>query len=122
LRLEDAMKVERRQARGTRNVREPQWLAEMPGHVIDREVDPFGVANCGCRPPFQRCSQDLASAACSDLYDGVNRPFSGDSLMQLGNFSVGLAVKDIGASRAFYEKLGFRQVAGDHRSARAQTA
>jgi lactoylglutathione lyase len=28
-------------------------------------------------------------------------------LMQLGNFSVSLAVKDIGLSRAFYEKLGF---------------
>ena len=33
--------------------------------------------------------------------------------MQLGNFSVSLAVKDIGASRAFYEKLGFRVFAGD---------
>ena len=33
--------------------------------------------------------------------------------MQLGNFSVGLAVKDIAASRAFYEKLGFKQIAGD---------
>ncbi len=27
--------------------------------------------------------------------------------MKLGNFSVSLAVKDIAASRAFYEKLGF---------------
>ena len=33
--------------------------------------------------------------------------------MSLGNFSVSLKVKDIAASRAFYEKLGFRQVAGD---------
>ena len=32
--------------------------------------------------------------------------------MQLGNFSVSLAVKDIAASRAFYEKLGFTQIAG----------
>jgi len=32
--------------------------------------------------------------------------------MELGNFSVSLAVKDIAASRAFYEKLGFKQVAG----------
>jgi catechol 2,3-dioxygenase-like lactoylglutathione lyase family enzyme len=38
---------------------------------------------------------------------------SGDGQMQLGNFSVSLAVKDIAASRAFYEKLGFKQVAGD---------
>ena len=33
--------------------------------------------------------------------------------MRLGNFSMSLAVKDIAASRAFYEKLGFRGVAGD---------
>jgi DNA-binding PadR family transcriptional regulator len=40
-------------------------------------------------------------------------PASGDGQMQLGNFSVSLAVKDIAASRAFYEKLGFKQIAGD---------
>lgn len=28
--------------------------------------------------------------------------------MELGAFSVSLAVKDLAASRAFYEKLGFR--------------
>jgi lactoylglutathione lyase len=33
--------------------------------------------------------------------------------MQLGNFSVSLAVKDIHASKAFYEKLGFSQFMGD---------
>jgi catechol 2,3-dioxygenase-like lactoylglutathione lyase family enzyme len=33
--------------------------------------------------------------------------------MKLGAFSVSLAVKDIAASRAFYEKLGFREVMGD---------
>jgi catechol 2,3-dioxygenase-like lactoylglutathione lyase family enzyme len=38
---------------------------------------------------------------------------SGDPAMRLGNFSVSLAVKDIAASRAFYEKLGFKMVAGD---------
>ncbi|MDP1857169.1 MAG: VOC family protein [Gemmatimonadaceae bacterium] len=38
---------------------------------------------------------------------------SGDSQLRLGNFSVSLAVKDIGASRAFYEKLGFRVFMGD---------
>jgi catechol 2,3-dioxygenase-like lactoylglutathione lyase family enzyme len=38
---------------------------------------------------------------------------TGDGQMQLGNFSVSLAVKDIAASRAFYEKLGFKQIAGN---------
>jgi catechol 2,3-dioxygenase-like lactoylglutathione lyase family enzyme len=33
--------------------------------------------------------------------------------MELGNFSVSLAVKDIAASRAFYEKLGFAVFGGD---------
>lgn len=32
--------------------------------------------------------------------------------MDLGNFSVSLAVKDIKASKAFYEKLGFVEVGG----------
>jgi catechol 2,3-dioxygenase-like lactoylglutathione lyase family enzyme len=33
--------------------------------------------------------------------------------MRLGNFSVSLVVKDLGASREFYEKLGFKVVSGD---------
>lgn len=33
--------------------------------------------------------------------------------MELGAFSVSLAVKDLEASRAFYEKLGFESFAGD---------
>lgn len=33
--------------------------------------------------------------------------------MDLGAFSISLAVKDIHASQAFYEKLGFRAVGGD---------
>ena len=33
--------------------------------------------------------------------------------MMLGNFSVSLTVKDLAASRAFYEKLGFKARGGD---------
>ena len=33
--------------------------------------------------------------------------------MQLGTFSVSLAVKDIQASKSFYEKLGFTKFGGD---------
>jgi lactoylglutathione lyase len=33
--------------------------------------------------------------------------------MELGTFSVSLAVKDIEASRKFYEKFGFKNFAGD---------
>ncbi len=35
-----------------------------------------------------------------------------DAAMQLGNFSVSLNVKDLKASKAFYEKLDFKQVGG----------
>ena len=33
--------------------------------------------------------------------------------MELGNFSISLAVKDIEASRKFYEKFGFQEFGGD---------
>ena len=33
--------------------------------------------------------------------------------MELGAFSISLAVKDIEASREFYSKLGFEQIGGD---------
>lgn len=36
--------------------------------------------------------------------------------MQLGNFSISLAVKDLAASRAFYEHLGLRVVGGNNRN------
>ncbi len=38
---------------------------------------------------------------------------SSPSSLPLGAFSVSLAVKDLEASRAFYEKLGFEPVGGD---------
>ena len=34
--------------------------------------------------------------------------------MQLGNFSVSLAVKDLEASRSFYEKFGFKMFMAMH--------
>jgi predicted lactoylglutathione lyase len=36
-----------------------------------------------------------------------------DRHMNLGAFSISLAVKDIGASKAFYEKFGFEVFGGD---------
>jgi predicted enzyme related to lactoylglutathione lyase len=33
--------------------------------------------------------------------------------MELGTFSISLTVKDIKASKAFYEKLGFKEFGGD---------
>lgn len=52
----------------------------------------------------------LAAACLTGL--GMNTQKE-DAPMKLGNFSVSLAVKDIAASRAFYEKLDFKQVGGN---------
>ena len=41
------------------------------------------------------------------------QPPARSNAMQLGNFSVSLTVRDINASKAFYEKLGFTQVFGN---------
>ena len=43
----------------------------------------------------------------------VSQDSKTEPTMELGNFSVSLAVKDLPTSRAFYEKLGFGQVGGD---------
>ena len=61
------------------------------------------LGGCGSQPAPATPQTPLATSG----------PASGDGQMQLGNFSVSLAVKDIAASRAFYEKLGFKQIAGD---------
>jgi lactoylglutathione lyase len=34
-------------------------------------------------------------------------------MMKLGNFSVSLTVKNLAASQAFYQKLGFKQIGGN---------
>jgi catechol 2,3-dioxygenase-like lactoylglutathione lyase family enzyme len=48
-----------------------------------------------------------AASAAQSTHAQDNQP------MDLGNFSVSLAVKDIRASKAFYEKLDFKEVAGN---------
>jgi lactoylglutathione lyase len=61
--------------------------------------------------------------ACSALIGLVVGPFAAalphfiqakkEAPLSLGNFSVSLTVKDIKASKEFYEKLDFKEVAGD---------
>jgi catechol 2,3-dioxygenase-like lactoylglutathione lyase family enzyme len=48
-----------------------------------------------------------------DTSKSQQRSAKGESNMQLGNFSVSLTVKDIQASKEFYEKLGFQPIHGD---------
>lgn len=55
----------------------------------------------------------LVGCASTRPADSSTTLSSGDPPMRLGNFSISLAAKDLAASRAFYEKLGFHSVGGD---------
>lgn len=58
----------------------------------------------------------LASVATATLFTALleDKPAAaGPETIELGNFSVSLTVKDIQASKAFYEKLDFKPVAGN---------
>jgi catechol 2,3-dioxygenase-like lactoylglutathione lyase family enzyme len=54
-----------------------------------------------------------ALAGCAATNPTPATPPTGASAMRLGNFSISLSVKDIAASKAFYEKLGFRAMGGE---------
>lgn len=60
-------------------------------------------------------SATLASLATATLMTAFldDKQNKKDEPVQLGNFSVSLTVKDIKASKDFYEKLDFKQVAGE---------
>jgi lactoylglutathione lyase len=61
---------------------------------------------------MSRCPRNLSSSQPAAEGGRWNRqPFKGAD-MELGNFSVSLAVKDLEASKAFYEKFGFTVFAG----------
>jgi predicted lactoylglutathione lyase len=58
----------------------------------------------------------LAGVLSCSLMQGTKQkasPKKGDTRIELGNFSVSLTVKDIAASKAFYEKLGFKVFGGN---------
>lgn len=57
----------------------------------------------------------LAGLVTARIIDPPASQASEEPPLRLGNFSVSLAVKDISASRAFYEKLGFRVFGGDQK-------
>ena len=56
---------------------------------------------------FSSCT---AAAAIGEI--PTKNPNLSTHTMDLGNFSISLAVKDLNASRAFYEKLGFTMIGG----------
>ena len=60
----------------------------------------------------------LALVGCTGKHDSasVAEIHKGAEPMKLGNFSVSLAVKDLAASKAFYEKLGFTVYPGTEKA------
>lgn len=61
------------------------------------------------------CGFSLLSIGSAQAQDttAAKAPLRTDGVMNLGDFSVSLAVQDINASKAFYENLGFVQIGGD---------
>ena len=57
-------------------------------------------------------SATLSGLATAILMTALHEQNEKDAPVELGNFSVSLTVKDIHASKAFYEKLDFKQVSG----------
>jgi catechol 2,3-dioxygenase-like lactoylglutathione lyase family enzyme len=55
----------------------------------------------------------LSGCAAAPTRQPTTTSASGAAPTSLGNFSVSLAVKNLAASRAFYEKLGFRAIGGN---------
>ncbi|MFO0785121.1 MAG: VOC family protein [Phycisphaerales bacterium] len=76
------------------------------------------AAGCGAMLAFSRAPADSPAAE----QPAKNQPAtnqattSKDKSMQLGTFSVSLLVKDLAASRAFYEALGFHSIGGNGKS------
>jgi catechol 2,3-dioxygenase-like lactoylglutathione lyase family enzyme len=58
----------------------------------------------------------FAASACLNAAEPATTSPPGKKNIRLGNFSVSLAVKDLRASREFYEKLGFHVVMGNGRN------
>jgi catechol 2,3-dioxygenase-like lactoylglutathione lyase family enzyme len=64
-------------------------------------------------PGLLRARTPAAAPTLAQPPAGGATPVAANAPLELGNFSISLAVKDIAASRAFYEKLGFRVIGGE---------
>lgn len=62
------------------------------------------------------CVLAFALTQGSKLVAVTNHETKEETRMRLGNFSVSLAVKDLAASKAFYEKLGFKPIGGNSKN------
>jgi catechol 2,3-dioxygenase-like lactoylglutathione lyase family enzyme len=114
----DALNIRRRGGRA-RFFGGSQDLTSLLASVLSNEVA-FSGHNCGVsrEPTMNRSIRSFVlgtlaaclAVNCAVLVSGQQ---IGATKVRLGNFSVSLAVKDLKASREFYEKLGFRVIGGD---------
>jgi catechol 2,3-dioxygenase-like lactoylglutathione lyase family enzyme len=64
------------------------------------------------KSPSRTLAGAIALFGVAGAFSTPSIPAPETKTMDLGNFSVSLAVKDIRASKAFYEKLDFKEVGG----------
>ena len=91
----------------TRSYRPTAWLMYAQGNAPGCEIVEDHLALKGqikLRKIWQAARLHLAV---------LSPPMTTKHVTSLGAFSLSLAVKDLSASQAFYEKLGFQQVMGD---------
>jgi catechol 2,3-dioxygenase-like lactoylglutathione lyase family enzyme len=81
--------------------------------VDPREPSDQVVADVAVHVPEASRGHGATRHGCAGIGRGYDSSMSRTQVLPLGNFSVSLAVKDLEASRAFYEKLGFSVFGGD---------
>jgi catechol 2,3-dioxygenase-like lactoylglutathione lyase family enzyme len=92
-------------------VKQRRTLPEVAGEIVSN------TSICSCRivvssrSCWRRGRYALKSLFTFTLPIAI--PDQKERIMELGAFSISLAVKDLEASRAFYEKFGFKVFAGD---------
>lgn len=73
----------------------------------------LACASAGSGCASSRTNDSPPPTATGSIFTATAAPAQPSDSLELGNFSISLAVKDIAASRAFYEALGFRVIGGD---------
>jgi lactoylglutathione lyase len=93
-------------------------IAAIPSVVIGCEQSspptaPAGAHSSDVRQPESAAAEKRSAAAPQNESQRSDSSDTKEHGMELGAFSVSLAVKDLEASRTFYEKFGFKAFAGN---------
>jgi lactoylglutathione lyase len=88
------------------------WRIEYPSAAgVEWQASPLQGGSGKAHARLQQDRDTLIELSSGPLFADVQ--FTGGVTMNLGNFSISLAVKDLQASKQFYEKFGFKPFAGD---------